>query len=88
MVGPRFPGSKNVPVSALPQLVQDSIHAGVAVIVVICTTILAFQSKVPADVTGAVFTGVVGYVAGRAGSVPRGMATRKDDPTEPDLQEG
>lgn len=57
-----------IPASALPQLYSDGVHATVAAIVVICNTILAFVGKVPADVTGAVFTGVVGYVAGRAGS--------------------
>jgi len=57
-----------IPQSALPQLYSDGLHATVAAIVVICNTILAFVGKVPADVTGAVYTGVVGYVAGRAGS--------------------
>lgn len=68
-----------VPAAALPQLYQDGIHAGVAVVVLICTTLLAANGRVPADVTGAVFTGVVGYVAGRAGSIARNTPTRSGD---------
>lgn len=55
------------------QLRSDSIHAAVAVFVMLCITVLSFAGKVPADVTGAVATGVVGYVAGRSGPVLRNL---------------
>lgn len=65
--------------AALPQLLQDMIHGVVAVVVVTCTTILAASGHVPADVTGAVFTGVIGYVAGRSGNISRAVLTRASD---------
>lgn len=70
---------KRIPSTALPQLVSDALHLTGAIVVTICTTVLAFAGKIPADVTGAVYTGVIGYVAGRAGSVQRNVATRTGD---------
>lgn len=70
---------RRVPPAALPQLYSDGIHLVGAIVVTVCTTALAYAGKIPADVTGAVFTGVIGYVAGRAGNVARNVATRTGD---------
>lgn len=66
------------------QLLSDSLHALVASLVVICTTVLAAMNRIPADVTGAVYTGVIGYVAGRAGNVVSGRAPLWPSMTERD----
>ena len=65
--------------NALAQLLNDSIHLAGAVIVVVCTGILAYAGKVPSDVTGAVFTGAIGYIAGRAGPAVRQSNDRQGD---------
>ncbi len=65
------------------QLLSDSIHACVVILVVFCTTFLtATGTSVPNDVIGAVFGGAIGYAAGRAGNVRAGGPTlgrREDD---------
>jgi hypothetical protein len=71
---------KRIPPAALPQLVSDFLHLSGAITVTICATILAYAGKIPADITGAVYTGVIGYVAGRAGTVSRATPTRAGDP--------
>lgn len=70
---------KRIPPTALPQLVSDALHLSGAVVVTVCVTVLAYAGKIPADVTGAVYTGVIGYVAGRAGNVARSTPTRQGD---------
>ena len=70
---------KRIPPTALPQLVSDGIHLIGAIVVTLCATFLAYTGKIPADITGAVYTGVIGYVAGRAGNVPRSTPTRLMD---------
>lgn len=78
---------KRIPSAALPQLFSDCLHLIGAVIVTICATFLAYAGKIPADITGAVYTGVIGYVAGRAGTVSRATPTRAGDPTPHDGME-
>jgi hypothetical protein len=78
---------KRIPAAALPQLVSDFLHLSGAISVTVCVTILAFYGKIPADITGAVYTGVIGYVAGRAGNVPRATPTRMGDPPSHDAMD-
>lgn len=75
---------KRIPPTALPQLVSDALHLTGAVTVTICATFLAYSGKIPADITGAVYTGVIGYVAGRAGNVARTTPTRQGDASSHD----
>lgn len=75
---------KRVPATALPQLISDALHLTGAMTVTVCVTVLAFAGKIPADITGAVYTGVIGYVAGRAGNVQRNVPTRATDQTTHD----
>ncbi len=70
---------KRIPAAALPQLFSDFLHLTGAITVTLCTTLLAYLGKIPADITGAVYTGVIGYVAGRAGTVSRATPTRSGD---------
>jgi hypothetical protein len=79
---------KRIPSTALPQLFSDFLHLTGAVTVTICATILAYAHRIPADITGAVYTGVIGYVAGRAGTVTRSTPTRTGDPIPHDGLEG
>ena len=58
------------------QLISDAIHAGVASVVVGCTTVVTVvalmhnqQTAVVISFTSSVFVGVIGYVAGRSGTV-------------------
>lgn len=73
---------KRIPPAALPQLFSDFLHLSGAIVVTICVTVLAYAGKIPADITGAVYTGVIGYVAGRAGTVSRATPTRSSDPPQ------
>lgn len=75
---------KRIPAAALPQMFSDAMHLTGAITVTICVTILAYAGKIPADITGAVYTGVIGYVAGRAGNVARATPTRQSDPVQHD----
>lgn len=75
-----LPKTSRLPVHTLSQLYQDGLYAIIIVIVVLCTTVLAFAGKVPSEVTGGVFTGVVGYVAGVTHAATRSLSTRATDP--------
>lgn len=70
---------KRVPPAALPQLYSDLMHLSAAVIVAGVAAALAWVSKIPADLTGAVFTGVIGYIAGQARTVARSVPSRSGD---------
>jgi type IV secretory pathway VirB2 component (pilin) len=56
-------------------------HLTAAIAVVIVAGVLAWAGKISADIAGAVFTGVIGYIAGQARNVPRSVPTRIGDST-------
>lgn len=70
---------KGAPQAALPQLYSDGMHLGAAILVVVIAALLAYAGKISADISGAVFTGVIGYIAGQARTVPRTVPTRLGD---------
>lgn len=74
--------SGRMPEAALPQLYSDCVHAFVVCFVVVCTTVLAFNGDVGADIISAVLGGAIGYAAGRAGPVSRNTPTRAGDQEE------
>jgi len=76
------------PANALPQLYADALHLAGAIVVTLCTTFLAYTKTIPADVTGAVLTGVVGYIAGHANTIARTLNQRIDDTETSDIVSG
>lgn len=67
------------PQASLPQLYSDAMHLTAAVLIAVIAGILTYVGKISADVTGAVFTGVIGYIAGQARTLPRNVPTRSGD---------
>lgn len=65
------------------QLVQEALHAGVVLTVIIAVTVLlVLHVGLSPDIAGNVYVGALGYAGGRAGAVSFRAPRRSTDPAD------